>query len=121
MLKNFEAQLLSDDWEVVNENLEVKRCQSPEGDETFILCRSQDRRKKEQAIHERFEKRIEEGLQKIEASCSIRKYDVVTIATRVGRLLGQNSRASGLFHTDVKTTSDGRTKLLWHKVEKWRN
>jgi transposase len=121
MLKNFEAQLLSDDWETVNENLEVKRCQSPEGDEIFILCRSQDRRKKEQAIHERFERRIEEGLKKIETACSNRKCDVVTIAKRVGKLLGQNSRAAGLFHTDVKTTSDGRTKLLWHRVEKWRD
>lgn len=122
MLKNFEAELLSDDWEIVNENLEIKRCQSPDGgDEIFILCRSQDRRKKEQAIHERFERRIEEGLKKIEAACSSRKCDVVTIAKRVGRLLGQNTRAAGLFHTDVKTTSDGRTKLLWHKVEQWRN
>jgi transposase len=121
MLKNFEAELLSDDWEIVNESLEVKRCQSPEGDETFILCRSQDRRKKEQAIHERFERRIEEGLKKIEAACSNRKCDIVTIATRVGRLLGQNTSASGLFYTDVKATSDGGAKLLWHKDEKWRN
>jgi len=121
MLKNFEAQLLSDDWEIVNERLEVKRCQSPEGDETFILCRSQDRRKKEQAIHERFEKRIEEGLKKIEAACSNRKCDVVTIAKRVGKLSGQNSRAAGLFHTDVKTNTDGSARLVWHKVESWRN
>jgi len=37
MLKKFEAQLLSDDWDKVYEDLEVKRCQSPDGDETFIL------------------------------------------------------------------------------------
>jgi transposase len=121
MLKNFEAELLSDDWEMVNESLEVKRCPSPEGDETFILCRSQDRRKKEQAIHERFERRIEEGLKKIEAACSNRKCDIVTIATRVGRLLGQNTRASGLFRTDVKKDKNGSARLVWHKVESWRN
>ncbi len=34
-----------------------------------IRCRSEERRKKEPAIHARFEKRIEEGLQKIEAAC----------------------------------------------------
>jgi hypothetical protein len=45
--------------------LDVKRCSSPCGDETFILCRSSDRRRKEEAIHERFEKRIEEGLARI--------------------------------------------------------
>jgi len=121
MLKKFEAQLLSDDWDKVHEGLEVKRCPSPDGDETFILCRSEDRRKKEQAIHERFEKRIEDGLKKIEATCSKRKCDAITIAKRVGRLLGQNSRAAGLFETNVIKTADGRTKLLWHKVEAWRN
>ena len=121
MLKKFEAQLLSDDWDTVHEGLEVKRCQSPDGDETFILCRSQDRRKKEQAIHERFEKRIEEGLNKIEATCNKRKCDVVVTAKRVGRLLGQNSRAAGLFETDVKKRADGGAKLVWHKVETWGN
>jgi transposase len=121
MLKNFAVQIASDDWDKVHEGLEVKRCQSPDGDETFILCRSEDRRKKEQAIHERFEKRIEEGLYKIEATCSNRKCDAIIIAKRVGRLLGQNSRAAGLFETNVIKTADGRTKLLWHKVEAWRN
>jgi len=122
MLKNFAAEIASDDWDTVHEGLEVKRCPSPDGnDETFILCRSQDRRKKEQAMHERFEKRIEEGLKKIEASCSKRKCDAITIATRVGRLLGQNSRAAGLFETDVIKGADGRAKLVWHKVEAWRN
>jgi transposase len=122
MLRNFEAQLLSDDWEVVNESLEVKRCQSPDGgDEIFILCRSQDRREKEQAIHERFERRIEEGLKNIEAYCLQHKCDVVTIAKRIGKLMGANSRAAGLFHADVKTNTDGSARVVWHKVEKWRN
>jgi len=121
MLKKFEAQLLSDDWDKVYEGLEVKRCQSPDGDETFILCRSEDRCKKEQAIHERFEKRIEEGLKKIEATCSKREYAPVTIAKRVGRVLGQNSRSAGLFQTDIIKTADGWAKLVWHKVDAWRN
>jgi transposase len=121
MLKNFAAQIASSDWDTVHEGLEVKRCASPDGDETFILCRSEDRRKKEQAMHERFEKRIEDGLKKIEATCSKRKCDGITIAKRVGRLLGQNSRSAGLFETDVIKTADGRTKLVWHKVEAWRN
>lgn len=121
MLRNFAAQIASDKWDTVHEGLEVKRCASPDGDETFILCRSEDRRKKEQAMHERFEKRIEDGLKKIEATCSKRKCDPITIAKRVGRLLGQNSRAAGLFETDVIKTADGAAKLLWHKVEAWRN
>jgi transposase len=121
MLRKFEAQLLNDEWDKVYEGLEVKRCPSSEGDETFILCRSQDRGKKEQAIHERFEKRIEEGLKKIEAGCSKHKCDPVTIAKRVGRVLGQNSRAAGLFETDIIKGADGRAKLLWRKVDAWRS
>jgi transposase len=121
MLRKFEAQLLSEDWDQVQEGLEVKRCSHPDGQETFILCRSEDRRQKEQAIHARFEKRIEEGLTKIETACSVRKCDPVTIAKRVGRLLGQNSRAAGLFETDIIKRADGGARLVWHKVESWRN
>ena len=89
---------------------------SPEGAETFILCRSADRREKEKAMHERFARRIETGLRKIEESCQKRKYKPVTIAKRLGRLLGRNSRAAGLFDTDVVTARDGRAKLVWRKV-----
>jgi transposase len=121
MLRRFEAHLISKDWDVVHEGLEVKLCPSPNGNETFILCRSSERRQKEKAIHERFEKRIEEGLKAIEASCAARKHKVVSIAKRLGRLLGKNSRASGLFETDVIQAADGRAKLLWKKVETWRN
>ena len=58
---------------------------------------------------------------KIEATCNKGKCDVVIIAKRVGRLLGQNSRAASLFETDVKKRVDGGAKLLWHKVQTWRN
>jgi transposase len=121
MLKAYESQLVGGPWQTVHEGLDVQRCPSPDGQETFILCRSQDRRKKEQAIHERFEKRIEEGLRTLETACSKRHQDAITIAKRVGRLLGQNSRAAGLFETEVLTESDGRARLVWRKVEAWRN
>ena len=74
MLRQFERELLAEDWASIRDGLEVKLCPSPEGDETFILCRSADRREKEKAMHERFARRIEEGLRKIEASCAKRKY-----------------------------------------------
>ena len=121
MLKPYEQELLEDNWQTVHKGLEVKCCRSPDGQETYILCRSEDRAQKEKAIHERFEKRIEEGLSKIEASCLKRKYKLVTIAKRVGRLLGQNTRAAGLFKTDIFQDQDGRTRLTWQKVETWRN
>jgi transposase len=120
MLRAFERELLSDDWQSVREGLEVKLVASPDGTETFILCRSEDRRQKEKAMHERFACRLEEGLKQIEAGCARRKCKVVTIAKRLGKLLARNSRAAGLFETDVVSDSDGRARLLWRKVDAWR-
>ena len=121
MLRRYEQELLSDDWQSVHEGLEVKLCPSPDGTETFILCRSEDRRQKERAMHDRFARRIEEGLKAIEASCAKRKYKVVTIAKRLGKLLGRNSRAAGLFDTDVVQADDGRAQLVWSKVPTWKD
>jgi transposase len=120
MLKQFEQQLLSGDWHVVREGLEVKLCPSPDGEETFVLCRSRDRREKEKAMHGRFEQRIEEGLKRIEAACQRQRLKVVTVAQRVGRLMGQNTRAAGLFQVEVKE-ADGRARLVWQKIESWRD
>ena len=120
MLRQFEQDLRSDDWEEIQKGLEVKCCPGPDERELFILCRSQDRRQKEKAIHARFERRLEEGLKTIQTSCRKRKYKLVTIAKRVGRLLGKNSRAAGLFETDVVQREDGGAELVWKKVETWR-
>lgn len=120
MLKQFERELLEESWEHVREGVEVKLCASPAGDEeTFILCRSRDRLEKEKAIFARFESRIEEGLQKIEASCQKRKQSAVKIAERVGRLKQANSRAARLFDVKVEE-EDGRAKLSWSKRESLR-
>jgi len=121
MLKKYERELLADDWQKVYEGLQVKVCQSPDGSETFILCRSAERREKDKAIHERFAKRIEQGLKDIEQSCSKHKHKPITIAKRLGRLLGRNSRAAGLFQTDVIEAEDGRAILLWRKVQAWQD
>jgi len=48
----------------------------PGGEEVFILCRSGERQAKEQAMQERFEKRIEDGLVKIAGSCDKRRAEI---------------------------------------------
>src|SRR3990172_6452428 len=89
-LKRFEQQLVTPDWHAIRAGLEVKLCPCPDGGaETYILCRSRDRCEKEQAMHARFEKRIEDGLTKMAASCAKRRHDVGPIERRVGRLLVQ--------------------------------
>jgi len=50
------------DWQTVRDGVEAKLCRGPEGTETFLLCRSADRREKERAMHERFARRIEARL-----------------------------------------------------------
>jgi transposase len=120
MLKQFERELLEEDWHSIRDGLEVKLCSSPDGEEVFILCRSQDRREKEKAMHDRFARRIEEGLRKIEAGCEKRNYKPETIAKRLGKLLSRNSRAAGLFETQIVTDGMGRTCLRWEKCEVWQ-
>lgn len=119
-LKSFESRLLEQGWDTVHEGLEVKLCPCPDGSETFILCRSAQRREKEKAMHERFEKRIEAGLEKIAAGCAKRRLKPISVAQRVGKLLGANSRAAGLFDVDVRDIN-GRAEVVWSKVDAWRD
>jgi transposase len=119
-LKRFEQELLKADWEEVREGLEVKLCPSPDGKESFVLCRSAERAAKEKAIHDRFETRIEEKLNKLVESCRKRKQRLGAIERRVGRLLGSNSRAAGLFRVEVVEREGGGVDVVWHKAEEWR-
>jgi len=118
-LKQFEAELRADDWEQIREGLEVKRVAAPEGDETFILCRSTQRQAKEQAMHERCITKIEERLRKIEADCARKKQTVSAVERRIGRLLQQYSHAAALFKITTYR-DDGRVGLLWEKDTRWQ-
>jgi transposase len=121
-LKQFEQELLADDWRQIRDGLEVKLCPSPESEEeVFILCRSRDRHEKEAAMHRRFEARIEKELEKIKASCQKRKWKKETIDRRIGSVMAKNSRAAGLFGVEVTEASDGRTTVTWRKNEAWRD
>lgn len=122
LLRKYEKQLMASDWSVVHEGLEVKLCPDPDGGtETFILCRSAARREKEKAMHEKFEKRIEEGLTSLATLAEKRPMTAVEVSHRVGRLLGQNTRAAGAFKTDVSSDAQGKAVLQWEKVEPWRS
>ena len=125
-LRSFEQALLEKDWTEVEEGIEVKLCSGPDGDETFILCRSAARREKEKAMHERFEKRIEEALTKLATRLdqTKRKPDRSQVERQIGRILGRNSRAAGLFNVKVHKIQRGGVKgfldVTWTKCEAWR-
>jgi transposase len=122
MLRKYEKQLIASDWNTVHEGLEVKLCADPDGgEETFILCRSAQRRQKEKAMHDRFEKRIEEGLTSLAKMAGTRSMTPVQLSHRVGRLMGQNTRAAGAFKTEVTADPQGNAQLKWERVESWRS
>jgi transposase len=121
-LKEFAEAVRSGAWQVLRQGLEVQRCTEGDGAETFILCRSADRAVKEQAMRERFVGRIEAGLVKIRTACQRQRCDIGKIERRVGRLLGQNSRAAALFRVVVERQTDGRARVSWSRqtaAEAW--
>lgn len=133
MLKKFERELLKEDWTSIRDGLEVKVVPWPGSDdseetedcdtspETFILCRSRDRSMKEEAITQRFEKKIEESLIRMTARCDKQKRDPMKVEREIGRLLGKNTRAAKLFDVKVTKTDDGAARIEWSKIEATRN
>ena len=87
MLRRFEEHLTDKDWQQAQDGVQVKLVEGPDGDETFILARSEDRQKKEKAMHDRFVERMEAGLVKLQASAeSGRLKDEAIANQRLGRL-----------------------------------
>jgi len=99
-LKKFASELPHPDgWRTVHEGVEVKLTSHPETKETVILCRSADRRRKEQAMHDKFSRRIEEALDRLAARIarSKKRLDPATVNRQIGRILQQNQRAAARF------------------------
>jgi transposase len=122
-LRGFESQLVDkQDWQQIRDGVEVKLCRGEDGEgkEVFILCRSTARATKEQAIHARFEQKIEAGLNKLAESCGQKKRSLAVVERRVGALLAANSRARGLFKVEVRQRENGAAEVVWQKREAWR-
>jgi transposase len=124
MLRQFEKHLLDKQWEEVQEGVEVKLVPGSEGDETFVLARSVDRREKEQAMHQRFIGRMEDGLRRLEAAAaSGRLKDEAVANRRLGRLQAQNWRAAGAFDVTIeklkKPQGRARLKVRFQRNRRW--
>lgn len=123
-LRRFEREIAAErDWQKVREGIEVKVCPSPDGAETFLLCRSAERREKEKAMHERFSTRIEQALESLARRIerAQRPLDRSQIERQIGRLLGRNSRAAASFRVELRddATTPARVKLLYSKIASW--
>lgn len=124
MLRRFEQHLTEKDWHEVQAGVEVKLVPGPEGEETFILARSADRRAKEQAMHQRFLDRMEEGLTKLGRSMESGRLKEEAVAQRrLGRLQQRCWRAAGAFDVTIKrlVSPQGKARLsiLWKRRESW--
>lgn len=124
MLRQFERHLTEKDWHEVQEGVEAKLVPGPEGDETFLLARSADRREKEKAMHERFLQRLEESLRKMQSSAECGRLKDEGVANRrLGRLLGQYWRAAGAFEVKISRLSPPRGKqrlqIAWTRNGRW--
>jgi transposase len=99
-LKKFAAVLAATDgWRTIQEGVGVKLTRHPQTEETVILCRSDDRRSKEQAIHNKFSQRIEEAIERLAARIdrSKKPLDRATVNRQIGRILQRNQRAAARF------------------------
>jgi len=82
----------------VRDGIEAKQGVGPDGVETFVLIRSVERREKERAMHERFARRIEARLTRLERRLqhARRPLDVRRLERQVGRLLERNGMCQRL-------------------------
>jgi transposase len=112
-LRAYERQLVDGEWSAIRDGLAVQLVPSDDGVETYILCRSEDRALKEQAMRERFATRIEAGLTSLAAGCWKRRSPPGVIERRVGRLLERNQRAAKFYDVRVTAAEDGAARLHW--------
>jgi transposase len=119
------AQPLADEsgWRRLREDVEVKICGGPAGNETFLLCRSAARVEKERAMHGRFAARIEEGLQSLKRRIdqSQRRLDPKVLERQLGRLLQRNARAAARYAVSIEDDDsvDAGVRLQWRVRSEW--
>ena len=126
LLKKFEQDLLKADWNTIRDGIEVKLCKMPKEEdsegadevtETFILCRSQDRKEKDQAIFQRAADKIAERLTSMKTRCEKQNRDQLIVSREIGRLLGQNTRAAHLFEVKVLPKDTKFALIEWQRIK----
>src|SRR6266436_1823326 len=123
-MKRFEAELVKEDWTRVRPEVEVKRVAIPQGNETYILCRTAGRREKEKAIRERFCSRMEAALEALEKNiASGRLKDRYKMERRLGRIQARHPQVNDLFEVALRDTPAG-VRLVWEmqaERKAWRD
>jgi transposase len=116
-LKQFERELLEDGWRQVRPEVEVKLVETPQGEETYILCRSTARKKKEQAIRSRFSARMEKALSALAKRVADGKLkDPHKIERRLGNIQARHPQVADLYQMEV-VEQEGGPRVEWKRRE----
>ena len=123
-MKPFAAELLKDDWIRVRPEVEVKKAAIPQGEETFILCRTTGRKEKEKAIRQRFSTRMEDALKRLAKTIETgRLKDRNKMERRLGRIQASHPQVNDLYEVGLRDTPEG-IRLFWAIQEErqaWRS
>ena len=122
-LQRFEAELLQDNWIQVRPDVQVKQVAIPQGEETYILCRTAGRQEKEKAIRKRFSTRMEDALQRLQKTIAAgRLKDRNKMERRLGKIQARHPQVNDLIEVTLRDTPQG-VRLEWEmKAERkaWR-
>jgi len=112
-LKQFEQPLLAEGWERVRPDVEVKLVPTPQGEEIYILCRSQARRAKEQAIRSRFSMRMGKALTALQKRVAAGQLqDRPKIERCLGKIQARHPQVADLYDVQVTEKNDA-VALEW--------
>lgn len=117
-MKQFEAELLNqENWTQVRPEVEVKKIAIPQGEETYILCRTAGRKEKEKAIRGRFSGSMEKALQGLEKTIATgRLKDRNKMERRLGKIQARHPQVNDLYDVELRQTSEG-VRLFWQIKE----
>jgi transposase len=114
-LKQFEQELLKDDFEKIRPEVEVKQIKIPGGEETYILCRTVGRKEKEKAIRSRFVAKIEKALTGLAKRIADGKLkDRGKMFMGLGRIQASHPQVADLYEMAIKDTQEG-ARLVWRQ------
>jgi transposase len=120
-MKRFEAELLKDDWTQVRPEVEVKKVAIPQGEETYILCRTAGRKEKEKAIRSRFSNSMENALKGLEKSIATgRLKDRNKMERRLGKIQARHPQVNDLYDVALRDADKG-IRLFWQMKEDRKN
>jgi transposase len=125
-MKKWAKELVAKEgWKEVRHGVEAKICEGPDGEETFLLCRSRERRAKERAMHDRATDAIRDELGKLGRRLKRARQPIERdgVALQIGRILERHSRAARRFaielRYDLRRASELR--LTWTERRNWKD